>query len=190
MQDVSCFLSQISSISDKGIRTLVISVLQSVPKRFYTEGASSTGKYHSPISQGEGGLVRHTKLLVKFAEELLKLEMYEELNAFRDEIYAALLLHDCIKFGWDEKNQHTDFQHPNLAADFVFDKAMLQGNLKKEQINRICSAIRSHGGQWNKNREGVEILPKPSTNIDRFVHLCDFLASRTWVSVSDVADLN
>ena len=164
-------------------------VLQSVPQRFYVEGASTTGKYHCPVSQGLGGLVRHTKLLVKFALEMLNLEQFDELRPLKDELIAALLLHDSIKMGWDNENKWTVFEHPNLAADFTMKKALEIGTLKKDSINRICGAIRSHGGQWNRDKDGREILPKPVTRFEQFVHLCDYLASRRWLDVK-IEDLN
>ena len=83
---------------------MVITVLQAVPQRFFVEGASTTGKYHCPVSQGVGGLVRHTKLLVKFALEMLNLEQFDELRNLKDELIASMLLHDSIKMGWDDTN--------------------------------------------------------------------------------------
>lgn len=187
--DVRDLTEQISLIKSPEIRRLVIVVLQSVPQRFYIEGASTTGKYHCPVSQGLGGLVRHTKLLVKFALEMLNLEQFDELKPLKDELIAALLLHDSIKMGWDNENKWTVFEHPNLAADFTMKKALELGNLNKETINRICGAIRSHGGQWNTDKEGNEIVPKPVTRFEQFVHLCDYLASRRWLDVK-TEDLN
>lgn len=33
-------------------------------------------------------------------------------------------------------------------------------------------------GQWNVNLYSKTILPKPKTATQKFVHLCDYLASR------------
>ena len=181
--DVRDFTAEISLIENREIRRLVITVLQAVPQRFFVEGASTTGKYHCPVSQGVGGLVRHTKLLVKFALEMLNLEQFDELSSMKDELIAAMLLHDSIKMGWDDTNKWTVAEHPNLAADFTMKKALELKNLPAKTVNRICSAIRSHSGQWNTDREGREILPKPVTRFEQFVHLCDYLASRRWLDV-------
>lgn len=170
-------------IENREIRRLVITVLQAVPQRFFVEGASTTGKYHCPVSQGVGGLVRHTKLLVKFAQEMLNLEQFDELALMKDELIAAMLLHDSIKMGWDDTNKWTVAEHPNLAADFTMKKALELKNLPAKTVNHICAAIRSHSGQWNTDREGREILPKPVTRFEQFVHLCDYLASRRWLDV-------
>lgn len=182
--DVRVFASQISAIKNPAIKTLVLTVLQKIPQRFYTEPASSSGKYHSPMECGRCGLVYHTKMLVKWASEFLNLEMYDELRPLQDEIYAACLLHDCIKFGFDDGNKWTVYDHPNLAADFVMKEALALGNVGKDSINRICGGIRSHSGQWNCDNYGNELMPKPSTNFERFIHLCDYCASRSWVEAN------
>ena len=181
--DVRDFTAEISLIENREIRRLVITVLQAVPQRFFVEGASTTGKYHCPVSQGVGGLVRHTKLLIKFALEMLNLEQFDELRNLKDELIASMLLHDSIKMGWDDTNKWTVAEHPNLAADFTMKKALELKNLPAKTVNRICAAIRSHSGQWNTDREGREILPKPVTRFEQFVHLCDYLASRRWLDV-------
>lgn len=181
--DIRDLTAEISLIENREIRRLVITVLQAVPQRFFVEGASTTGKYHCPVSQGVGGLVRHTKLLVKFAQEMLNLEQFDELASMKDELIAAMLLHDSIKMGWDDSNKWTVAEHPNLAADFTMKKALELKNLPAKTVNRICSAIRSHSGQWNTDKEGREILPKPVTRFEQFVHLCDYLASRRWLDV-------
>lgn len=181
--DVRDFTAEISLIENREIRRLVITVLQAVPQRFFVEGASTTGKYHCPVSQGVGGLVRHTKLLVKFALEMLNLEQFDELASMKDELIAAMLLHDSIKMGWDDTNKWTVAEHPNLTADFTMKKALELKNLPAKTVNRICGGIRSHSGQWNTDKEGREILPKPVTRFEQFVHLCDYLASRRWLDV-------
>ena len=181
--DVRDFTAEISLIENREIRRLVITVLQSVPQRFFVEGAATTGKYHCPVSQGVGGLVRHTKLLVKFALEMLNLEQFDELRNLKDELIAAMLLHDSIKMGWDDTNKWTVVEHPNLAADFTMKKALELKNLPASTVNRICAGIRSHSGQWNTDKDGREILPKPVTRFEQFVHLCDYLASRRWLDV-------
>ena len=68
-----------------------------VPDYFWHVPASSTGKYHPNFAQGEGGLVRHTKAAMCVAEELLRLE--EFMYANRDIVYAAIIIHDCFKYG-------------------------------------------------------------------------------------------
>lgn len=46
------------------------------------------------------------------------------------------------------------------------------------QMNLIYDLIASHMGQWNTNDYVNIVLPKPKTQLEKFVHLCDYLASR------------
>ncbi|MCD3326841.1 hypothetical protein G8V02_07945, partial [Clostridium botulinum D/C] len=51
-------------------------------------------------------------------------------------------------------------------------------------LDQIVKAIRSHMGEWNKDyRTKKEVLPLPKTRIERFVHMCDYLASRKSINI-------
>ena len=57
------------------------------------------------------------------------------------------------------------------------------------QSERIVTYARTNQAvtldlQWNKdNYTNKEILPKPVTKLQRFVHMCDYLASRKFLDV-------
>ena len=111
MNNIEVFRNEIDLIEDEQIKALVIKALESAPDYFYTIPASATGKYHPAYSLGEGGLVRHTKAAVKLANDLLTLELYAKLVPHRDEIIAALILHDSVKKGMNG-NKFTTIDHP------------------------------------------------------------------------------
>ena len=62
-------------------------------------------------------------------------------------------------------------------ADYIMDNEEVLG-LEVEEIEFICDAIKTHMGVWTTDYNGVEVLEKPKTKYQNFVHLCDFLASR------------
>lgn len=165
------FNLEIWEIYDKDLRNLARNLLEGLPDYFYHIPASSSGKYHPTYALGEGGLVRHTQAAVKIALSLLELEQYKNIN--RDYSLIALLVHDGFKQGLDESNT-TVKDHSWLAANFVrtFDYP------NKIQLGEIASMIESHMGQWNYG-----ILPKPQTEAQKFIHLCDYLASRKFLEV-------
>ena len=77
MKNIKLFEREINLIVDEDLRMAVKSYMEeAVPDYFWTDGASSSGKYHPQFAQGEGGLVRHTKAVVMFAEELLRMSSY------------------------------------------------------------------------------------------------------------------
>ena len=77
MRTVEHFKNEINMIKDEDLRNVVYSYMaEATPDYFWTDGASSSGKYHPQFSQGEGVLVRHTKAVVMFAAELLRMSSY------------------------------------------------------------------------------------------------------------------
>ena len=48
-----------------------MTLIELLPNYFFEVPASSTGKYHPEFALGDGGLIRHTKVAVRIAYELL-----------------------------------------------------------------------------------------------------------------------
>ena len=174
---VAVFAEELSLIQDKDIRSFTEKCILRTPDYFYTVPASSTGKYHPEYSLGEGGLIRHTKALVYFAKELLSLEYNKQrFTALeRDMIIAAGILHDSFKHG-DTEQQYSIANHPVVAADHILEWA---DENEREFAKTISDCVKSHMGEFNQDyRTKKEIMPKPQTDIEMFVHECDYLASR------------
>lgn len=171
------FEHELSLISDKKLRQFVKDYLDKfVPDYFWTAPASSSGKYHPSYALGVGGLVRHTKACVLFAKELLSLEQNALLCAqWHDEIIAALIMHDSFKQGLVTAG-HTRFEHPILATQAIMLFAKEYYPEMQEKAMEVSTLVMSHMGQWN--RKGDIIMPKPQTEAEQFVHMCDYLASR------------
>ena len=55
--------------------------------------------------------------------------------------------------------------------------------LTEEEVNLISSVIASHMGQFNTNSYSTVVLPVPNNKNQRFVHMCDYLASRKFLDV-------
>jgi len=50
---------------------------------------------------------------------------------------------------------------------------------------QIAKCIKSHMGQWNTDyKTKEEMLPKPQNEIEKFTHLCDYLASRKMLEIN------
>ena len=45
-------------------------------------------------------------------------------------------------------------------------------------FNAIARAVASHMGKWTTSKYSDVVLPRPKTDIQKCVHLCDYLASR------------
>lgn len=178
MKGSEIFANELGSIHNTELRQAVATFLdEKVPKYFYEVAASSTGKYHPWYSLGYGGLVRHTKAAVLIAVDLLSLEQNKYLPA--DNIIAALILHDTFKHGITDSG-HTEFLHPLIAwseLDIFADEVDLP------ILHDVADLVSSHMGQWNTSKFYSNVLPKPINEADKFVHMCDYLASRKYLTV-------
>lgn len=182
MEKVDCFNKEYNYIKDNKKREDLKYLVSNLPDYFFEIPASSTGKYHPKFASTENGLVKHTKVAVRIAKELLD---NPGLNNFKDNekdiIIMALVLHDGFKSGV-VKEKYTRFDHPLLSADFI-RKQKDNISLNEEELDLITRVISSHMGIWNKDYNGNEVLPIPKDKYERFVHMCDYLSSKKFMNV-------
>ena len=178
-------LNSLMKDSENAVSVITITIdrlasVNDLPAYFFTVPASSSGKYHPSYALGDGGLVRHTKAAVSIAHELFDLEMFPFTNDEQDLIILSLILHDGLKQG-DGNGKRTVFDHPILAANFVKRCNFESQLLTDEQEAFVVNAIESHMGQWNTSKYSKVELPKPKNKFQKYVHLCDYLASRKYL---------
>ena len=192
MNKIEIFNKEYTYIKNKKYVDNLKIMVDLLPNYFFEVPASSTGKYHPEFSLGDGGLVRHTKFAVRIAHELYSDESVT--GTFnqneKDLMIFALVLHDGLKSGLI-KEEYTKVDHPVLVANYIRDnKDKL--TLTENEIEFICNVIESHMGPWNTDYKGNEVLPKPINKYQRFVHMCDFLASRKFLNTkfnnNDIVD--
>ena len=178
------FKKELLCIEDEDVRKFTETALNNLPQYFFEVAASSTGKYHPKYALGDGGLVRHTKAAVRFANHLLTIEQNkQEFDLVeRSCIIAAIILHDGWKHG-DKGSSFTTHEHPMVCSGWIIAAPFLDGIVNEETRNLIASAVASHMGEFNTTKRSSAILPKPETNIQKFVHMCDYLASRKDIEV-------
>lgn len=177
------FERELSYLKIDKIRNACLEMIKILPDYFFEVPASSTGKYHPEYTQGTGGLLRHSKAAMRIGHELLSDpaigSKYSEKE--QDLMLMALLIHDGLKCG-NPKEKYTRFDHPILMADYIMDNEELLG-LEVEEIEFLGDVIKTHMGPWTTDYNGVDILEKPTTKYQNFVHMCDYLASRKCVLV-------
>lgn len=183
MKKTEIFEEEISYIKDIKYKESLKKMIELLPDYFFEVPASSTGKYHPIFALGDGGLVRHTKVAVRIGYELLNNDSIG--NVFnakeKDLMLMALLIHDGLKSGIP-KEKYTRFDHPLLVCKYMVENKDKIG-LNDDEMNFICVCVESHMGQWNTDYNGNEVLPKPKNKYQKFVHMCDFLASRKFLNV-------
>ena len=176
------FEREINLIKNEDYRMFVRFYLDTyVPEYFWEIGASSSGKYHPQFSQGEGGLIRHTKAVVMFAEELLRMSSYMYMSEeHKDFVIMACIVHDTCKYGCTEYNKEEYKDHAKNACELV--NKCWEYEFDKSASEFFLSAIRCHMGQWSERED------RPFTNIDRCVHMADYMASRNFIDIPQIKE--
>jgi len=169
-------------LKDKGfddIDVLVEFMEKEIPEYFWKIPASSSGRYHPNIALGDGGLVRHTKMVCAVFEELVRLEQFKLDNYSHVIGLIACILHDSFKNG-EVDCGHTVDTHPIIAAEkFYKFITKLYPEVDTAMIDSIYSAIAKHMGQWSCHL--CDLLSKRDV-VANAVHLTDYIASRKFLN--------
>ena len=178
MNKENTFIEELNLIKDKSLRDSLLKIINMLPEYWFHEAASSTGKYHPEYALGEGGLLRHSKAAMRIGYELLQDPSIGDkyTNHEKDLMLMSLLVHDGLKLG-NPKERYTRFDHPILMGKFIIENKD-ELNLSEEDAIFMNDVIKTHMGPWTTDYNGVEVLEKPKTKYQNFVHMCDYLASR------------
>jgi len=194
MDRIEVFEKELNLISEPKIRELTEFALKSTEAKFFVAPASSSGKYHTVDSRTvgsmeglnniivPGGLVNHTKDVVKLAYEgIAKLFCVDDLMiAEKDAIICASILHDITKYGIPCR-LHTIAEHGELAAKWLEkiagDKLSSLGEHWANVPNIILEGIALHMGRWAPSKN------KPIFETTGLIHEADYWASRKFIKI-------
>jgi hypothetical protein len=183
MESPASFEVELAWIKNEKIRNFTKLCLENAPAYFYTNASSSTGKYHSTWSNGDGGLIRHTKATAFVAKELAP--AYDLTADETDAVVSAAILHDLCKYGIPG-GKHTTSDHDYKGALMVHFLAKPFAEIGEPipMIAEICAGIAWHFGKWSKRKEGVRIkkFPEEYSKIETLVHIADMVASRKGIT--------
>ena len=164
---------QIEKIESPHIRKFTKNALDKAHDQFWLVPSSSSGKFHPPEDQGEGGLIRHLVKASEVAYELAR--FYNITTQDRDIVVSAAILHDIQKNGipWGISS---DSNHALVAYHWLdeFD-------LDQPYKNKIRKCVRYHMSRWSGLKKEIERATRPNTN-ELIVQLSDYFSSRKNVS--------
>lgn len=175
---------EVQLIADSKIREFIEYLLLKAPSYFWEVPSSSSGKYHPEQSNGEGGLVRHTKAVVYFATKLC--DVYSVVGIEKDCILAACILHDIVKYG-EVRQSHTTKNHDYEGAMFVMRHGQDVG-LDKESLAVIAGCVAWHMGRWTDmtGRNKAQSFPDDYTKPQMIIHLADVISAQKNVSLCHI----
>ena len=141
------FEKEVSYIKNDKYKKCANELINLLPDYFFEVAASSTGKYHPSFSLGEGGLLRHTKALVRIGIELMNNNSlgHKFTSDEKDLMIIAMIMHDGLKHGI-EKSEFTKFEHPIIVCDYIKENKD-KTSLNDDEIEFLCRVISSHMGE-------------------------------------------
>jgi hypothetical protein len=186
---LSDLLEEIDVINDPKIKSFVRSIL-SKAESFWIAQSSIIPNNHPPDEYDVGGLVLHTKRVVR---AVLILSSTVECSLIESDcLVAAALLHDVTRTVWKDDNKDEvihDIMHPYTVDNFI-DWCRLQDQHKNESsynnsleisdeaISRIARLIRCSHGMWSPIPETL-----PVTILEQTLHIADLIASSLHIIV-------
>lgn len=183
------FMTEIEKIIDPKLKRAAKQMVKDAPEYFWKIPASSSGKYHPKCDLGDGGLVRHSIMVSKVADDIITAEIFcRDTQENRDIVRVATLFHDFYKNGeannLGEYGTTTVHTHPIIAANFVEEHLKI-AKVDTFKIDIICDCIRTHMGKWCASKYSSVVLDTPKTDFERLVHTADYIASRKYIAGLD-----
>jgi hypothetical protein len=179
MDKVKVFEELLNKFETDEIREYCTDMIKEIPDYIFTIPSSTSFKYHNKTQCQPHGQIFHILMFAEVMNYVLGLEYVKEKTneRQRDCLRCTPIFHDAIKCGLNG-SQYTVHEHPMLAGEWVRNTSVehdVDANTKA-YIARLCE---SHSGEWTSTKRSKTILPKPENDEQFFVHMCDYLASRS-----------
>lgn len=179
MDKIKIFEGLLNKFETDEIRDYCADMIKEIPDYIFTIPSSTSFKYHNKTQCQPHGQIFHILMFAEIMNYVLGLEYVKEKTneRQRDCLRCTPIFHDAIKCGLNG-SQYTVHEHPMLAGEWVRNTSVehdVDANTKA-YIARLCE---SHSGEWTSTKRSKTVLPKPENDEQFFVHMCDYLASRS-----------
>lgn len=181
--------AEIELISDPNIKKFVRYLLRYAPG-FWKAPGSQTPGIHPPDEELFGGLVLHTKRVVRVAM-VLSMTIESDNQTEFDCFIAAAILHDISKFMVEEDTGEFiyDAMHPYTVDRYVewarqesMKESTANGDnaldIDVESLGLILRLIRCSHGIWSPIPETI-----PISNLEKALHEADLLAANLHIII-------
>lgn len=179
MDKVKVFEGLLNKFETDEIRNYCTDMIKEIPDYIFTIPSSTSFKYHNKTQCQPHGQIFHILMFAEVMNYVLGLEYVKEKTneRQRDCLRCTPIFHDAIKCGLNG-SQYTVHEHPMLAGEWVRNTSVEHDvdASTKAYIARLCE---SHSGEWTSTKRSKTVLPKPENDEQFFIHMCDYLASRS-----------
>lgn len=174
----------IVKIENREILKFVRESLKLAPEYFWRIPSSLSGEHHPPDERGAGGLVLHTKRVVRLCEHLSRSYDLDKLN--RDLLIAAAILHDTFRCGFEGRERKHEEGWGGLGSDSLHPcypavglKELFEDCKHAQTIVIICAL---HYGRWSPLP--ISSKHENTLTLGMLLHIADFIAAQEDVIVN------
>lgn len=179
MDKVKVFEGLLNKFETDEIRDYCTDMIKEIPDYIFIIPSSTSFKYHNKTQCQPHGQIFHILMFAEVMNYVLGLEYVKEKTneRQRDCLRCTPIFHDAIKCGLNG-SRYTVHEHPMLAGEWIRNTSVANDvdADTKAYIARLCE---SHSGEWTSTKRSKTVLPKPENDEQFFVHMCDYLASRS-----------
>lgn len=179
MDKVKVFEELLNKFETDEIRDYCTDMIKKIPDYIFTIPSSTSFKYHNKTQCQPHGQIFHILMFAEVMNYILGLEYVKDKTDARkrDCLRCTPIFHDAIKCGLNG-SQYTVHEHPMLAGEWVID-TKVEHDVDADTKAYIARLCESHSGEWTSTKRSKTVLPKPENDEQFFVHMCDYLASRS-----------
>ena len=179
MDKVKVFKGLLNKFETDEIRDYCADMIKEIPDYIFTIPSSTSLKFHNKTQCQSHGQIFHILMFAEVMNYVLGLEYVKEKTneRQRDCLRCTPIFHDAIKCGLNG-SQDTVHEHPMLAGEWVRNTSV-EHNVDTDTKAYIARLCESHSGEWTSTKRSKTVLPKPENDEQFFVHMCDYLASRS-----------
>lgn len=179
MDKVKVFKELLNKFETDEIREYCADMIKEIPDYIFTIPSSTSFKYHNKTQCQPHGQIFHILMFAEVMNYVLGLEYVKEKTneRQRDCLRCTPIFHDALKCGLNG-SQYTVHEHPMLAGEWVRNTSV-EHDVDADTKTYIARLCESHSGEWTSTKRSKTVLPKPENDEQFFVHMCDYLASRS-----------
>lgn len=181
MSKVDVFKELLDAFETDDMRAYCSDMIETIPDYIFTMPSSTSYKYHNKTQCQVYGQIYHIIMFGTVMNYILGLKYIRE-NKFkepkrRDCMRCTAIFHDAIKCGYDG-SKYTAHEHPMLASEWI-KNTRVEHDIDERLKKYIAGLCESHSGEWTSSKKSKLVLPEPQSDDAFFVHLADYLNSRS-----------
>lgn len=177
-QKIAVFQPYLAQFETEEMRLYCQDMIKLIPDYIFDIPSSTSGKFHNATQCQRHGQIYHIIMFEEILNYLLALKCNQEKFKSprqRDAMRCVAFFHDAHK---TNGTQFTVHDHPMIAGAWVRE-TLVEHDIDHAAKEAIARMVERHSGEFTSSKRSSVILPEPENEMERMIHMCDILSSRS-----------